>query len=143
MPSGFEKLRGLPICLLAMVCCCLGAPLLAEERLLVNVQVNGKPAVFAFDTGMYTLAVFPKSRERLGLKMRTGARGLGAGEAAVLQGRTEECEFKLGDTTVKTSLAVVDMPPMLDTGGLDGLIGWDSVQSNIFWIDAAKLEMKA
>ena len=41
----------------------------ADERLLVDTRVSGKPARFAFDSGASDLILFPDAVERLGLRL--------------------------------------------------------------------------
>ena len=50
----------------------------ADERLLVDTRVSGKPARLAFDSGASDLILFPDAVERLGLRLLRSAPAAGS-----------------------------------------------------------------
>src|SRR5690242_3238371 len=106
-----------------------------DERLWLDASVNGKTARLVFDSGTSHAVLFRKGAERLGLKIIDPQPEFKPAPGEVVFGATEECELKLGETTVRGSFAVFDLPKYLDAG-LDGVIGWQPVRKNVFRIDA-------
>ena len=112
-----------------------------DERLWLDAKVNGKTAGLIFDSGSSHEMLFRKGAERLGLKITDPPPGFKPAPGEVANGWTEECELKLGETAVRLSLPVVDLPNYMDAG-LDGIIGWQTVRKNVFQIDAVEQTLK-
>ena len=127
------------IMVLAVLCRFAGAAR-ADERLLVDARVGGKPGRFAFDSGASDMIVFPDGVERLGLRMlppQTNA----ASSNGMITIYTALTRFELGENSFWTTFKVMGRPAYLDEG-IDGLIGWLPVKRDIFRIDAAGLKVE-
>ena len=116
---------------------CLWAPAVhaADERILLDATVNGKPARLVFDTGASHLILFRKGAERLGLKVSEPPQDVKVAPGEVPVGKTEDCDFVLGTTRTRTSFRVFEPPSFLHMG-VDGAIGWQPIRYNIIQIDA-------
>src|SRR5262245_8095245 len=51
------------------VLCLWSVTVRADERLLVDARVSGKPGRFAFDSGAADMIIFPDAAGRLGLRL--------------------------------------------------------------------------
>ncbi|MHC4537382.1 MAG: retropepsin-like aspartic protease [Planctomycetota bacterium] len=91
---------------------------LGQDRLTIDTRINGKDAVFAFDTGTSVrLVVFEQTVERFNLN---------TSEQKPL--KIAHFEFEIGKSTKKAEAVVIDSPPVQ----VDGLIGCPALQGNIW-----------
>ncbi len=124
---------------LGLVALCLGVSQ-ADQRLWVEARINGDPARFIFDTGADRLLLFQRGADRLGLattKPPVSAPSTSSG--AVPVGMTEPCDLQLWRVSLRTSLAVLEIPDYLHMGA-DGILGWGPLSENIVKIDASALK---
>ena len=112
-----------------------------EDRILLDATINGKSASLVFDTGASHLILFRKGAERLGLKVSVPPQELKVAPGEVPVGTTEECEFALGTTHVRTSFKVFEPPSFLNMG-VDGAVGWQPIRYNIIQIDASRKQAR-
>jgi hypothetical protein len=115
--------------------CAAGTLRAEDERLWLDAKVNGRNAHLAFDTGASHLTLFPDGAARLGLKFTNAPPGAKAAHGDVPLGRTEECEFSIGENAVRTCFGIVDVPSVLNLD-FDGVVGWGAIHENIIAIDA-------
>ncbi len=128
---------GATILFWGLFCFCTPPSQATEDRILLDATINGKKASLVFDTGASHLILFRKGAERLGLKVSVPPQDLKVAPGEVPVGTTEECEFALGTTHVRTSFKVFEPPSFLNMG-VDGAVGWQPIRYNIIQIDAAK-----
>ena len=107
----------------------------ADERILLDASINGKPARLVFDTGASDRILFTKGATRLGLQVIDPPRDIQVAPGEVLTGKTEDCEFELGTTRIKTVFRVFD-PPSFINMNVDGALGWHPIRFNTIQIDA-------
>jgi hypothetical protein len=89
-----------------------------QSRLTVNTKMNGKDAVFAFDTGTsVSLVLFKQTAERFNLDTSEQKRL-----------KIAHFEFEIGTSKLKAEALVIDTPPM----DVDGLIGWPFLQGKVW-----------
>jgi predicted aspartyl protease len=118
-----------------LLLCAAGTLLADEERLWLDSKINGRNARLVFDTGTSHLVLFPDAAARLGLNFTNAPPDAKVAPGDVPAGVTEECEFSVGESTVRTRLRIVDMPAVLRVK-FDGFIGWGALSDNIIEIDA-------
>ena len=112
-----------------------------DERIVLEATINRKSVRLVFDTGASHLVLFRKGAERLGLKVSDPPRDLQVAPGEVPVGKTEECDFVLGSTSVKTSFKVFDPPSFLRME-VDGAVGWQPIRYNIIQIDPGLKQAK-
>lgn len=120
--------------------CVWGSGAQADDRLLVEATINGKPVHLGFSTGTEGLALFPQAVARLGLSYTNASKDARVNPGEVLAGTTEECDLQLSSDpgrTVRTIFRVVEVPAVLGSE-VDGVVGWGSVRdaNDIVMIDA-------
>ena len=97
------------------VFCCVAW---GENRLTVDTKINGKDAVFAFDTGTYvSLVLFKQNIKRFNLDVTEKKRK-----------EIAHFEFEIGKSKLKAEALVIDSPPVQ----VDGLIGWPFLKGKIW-----------
>jgi hypothetical protein len=128
------RFRAVALALLSLL---LGGVGQAEERLWLEATINGKPAHLAFDTGTTGLILFPRAVARLGLAFTNAPEDFELAPGEAPKGRTEECDLKIGATSVRTSFGYFEIPKMLDRV-TDGVVGWRPVRENIVMVDASR-----
>ena len=121
--------------ILGLVCCCIASGH-AEERIWLNAEINHKPLRLIFDSGASELILFPKTAQRLGLKVTPPPPDVVAGPGEAVGGITEECILTLHGTTVTTRFGIIEKPAYLHWTDEDGIVGWQPISANIFRIDA-------
>jgi hypothetical protein len=126
---------------ISFVICCSAGSGRADERIWVSGEINGKPIRIAFDTGAEKLILFPKAAARLGLKVTPPDPHEPVEPGKVAIGMTEQCEMRFGEVQVKSELGVFDLPGYLDNEG-DGVLGWSTINQNIWEIDGEKLKIE-
>jgi hypothetical protein len=89
-----------------------------QNRLTVDTRINGKDAVFGFDTGTYvSLVLFEQNVERFNL------------DTSERKGhKIAHFEFEIGTSKLKAEALVIDSPP----ADVDGLIGWPFLQGKVW-----------
>ncbi len=105
-----------------------------DERIWIDAQINGQPARLVFDTGAETCVLFPKAAKRLGLRVTEPPADVTPPPGKVAAGFTGKCRLSIPQISVKTMLAVLDLPRVLKND-IDGLIGWGLVCRSIIEID--------
>jgi len=134
--GSFWSRRLLSLYLTTWLLLCAAATLHAEDEWLwLDAKINGRNARLVFDTGTSHLVLFPDGATRLGLNFTNAPPDAKVAPGDVPAGVTEECEFSVGETTVRTRLRIVDMPAVLRVK-FDGFIGWGALSDNIIEIDA-------
>ncbi len=89
-----------------------------QNRLTVDTKINGKDAVFAFDTGSYlSFVVFKQTVERFNLDANEQKRK-----------KIAHFELEIGKRTYKAEALVIDSPPL----DVDGVIGWPALQGKVW-----------
>ncbi len=89
-----------------------------QNRLTVDTKINGKDAVFAFDTGTHvSLVLFKRTVERFNLNTseREGK-------------KIAHFKFEIGASKLKAEALVIDSPP----ADVDGLIGWPFLKGKVW-----------
>jgi hypothetical protein len=124
----------------ALASCVWACGTQADDRLLVEATINGKPVHLAFDTGAGALILVPQTVARLGLAYTNAPKDARVQPGEVPMGITEECDLRLSCSpgrTVRTRFRVMEFPSVLALE-MDGLIGWASVRDDneILMIDA-------
>jgi len=122
--------------LVCALCLCALTLRAADERILLDAAVNGRPARLVFDTGSSDLVLFRRGAERLGLKVTEPPRDVQVAPGEVTVGRTEECDLVLGITRARTSFRVFEPPSFLRMR-VDGTVGWQPIRYNTIQVDAA------
>jgi Aspartyl protease/PDZ domain len=118
-----------------VICLWASAAPASDERILLDATINGKPVRLVFDTGASDLILFRKGAARLGLKVSEPPRDVKVAPGEVPVGRTEECDFALGASRVRTSFRVFEPPSFLHMG-VDGAVGWQPIRYNIIQVNA-------
>jgi hypothetical protein len=114
----------------------------AQERILVDVAIDDKPARFAFDTGASITVLLKAGADRLGFKVvdRPGDR-----QGPQIEPRMVTADFHklalFGQPVSETKLFVVDTPPGVGVD-LDGVIGWLPIRDNVITIDAESRKLQ-
>jgi hypothetical protein len=89
-----------------------------QDQLTIDTKINGKDAVFAFDTGTsVSLVLFKRTAERFNLNT-SEQKGL----------KITHFEFEIGKSKLKAEAVVIDSPPV----DVDGLIGWPALQGKVW-----------
>lgn len=89
-----------------------------QNRLTVDARINGKEAVFGFDTGTsVSLLLFKQTVERFNLS---------TGEQK--GNRTAIFEFEVGRSKLTAEALVIESPPV----DVDGLIGWSFLKGKVW-----------
>jgi hypothetical protein len=113
----------------------------SDERIWLEGKVNGKPLRFIFDTGAGDIILFRSTAEKLGLKVTNPPQNVQGVPGTVAMGRSEKCDFSLGENTTGLTLAIFEPPAPLQVNA-DGIIGWNPIKNNIIQIDAEKATVK-
>ncbi len=89
-----------------------------QNRLTVDAKINGKDAVFAFDTGTnLSFVVFKQTVECFGLNANEQERQ-----------KIAHFELEIGKRIYKAEALVIDSPPL----DVDGVIGWPALQGKVW-----------
>jgi hypothetical protein len=108
-----------------------------REALLADVRINGQPARYIYDTGAGATLVHARSARRLGLKLTKPPASAKPSPGSVSIGRTETCQFSVGQETHTLQLPTVFLPwPWAGLFEVDGVIGWPDLADDCFAIDA-------
>ncbi len=109
----------------------------ADERIWwPKAKINGQPVRLCFDTGTSVpVVLYSTVAQRLGLKVTPPDYQPDPGRFAF--GTTEMCDLNLGNTNVRTSLSVGQMPEYLKSPE-DGILGWPALRSDILFLDATR-----
>ncbi len=106
-----------------------------NEKVLVEVRINGQPARLAFDTGSGHSVLFRAAAARLGIKAADGQPGGPGRPGEIWVPASEPFSLTLGDRVVTTSFGVLDSAlPM----PFDGVLAWGDVRSNIVLISGQR-----
>ncbi len=96
----------------------------ADDRILVNASINGRPVSLAFDTGAGFTVLFRNSADRLRLKTSS-------------MDVTEKCTFKFGEMSQKAVFDVIEAPFFMSMN-IDGFIGWTAATNHVFELDVER-----
>ncbi|MHC4560566.1 MAG: pepsin/retropepsin-like aspartic protease family protein, partial [Planctomycetota bacterium] len=89
-----------------------------QSRLTVDTKINGKDAVFAFDTGTnLNLVLFEQTVERFNVNTSEQKRL-----------KIAHFGFEIGKSKLKAEALVIDSPPVQ----VDGLIGWPFLKGKVW-----------
>jgi hypothetical protein len=125
----------------AIVVACLWLEVsLADDRIWMQAEINGKRARLDFDTGASGLVLWPATAQRFDLKFTIPPTNAPLAPNQFAEGKTEECTLKLWRTTFwrttdRVQFRVPVMPKYME-GAYDGLIGWGYYGSDLIQIDA-------
>src|SRR5262249_42538909 len=100
-----------------------------------------KPVRLAVDTGAEATMLFHHTAERLQLQVTNAPADHDLPPGKVALGVTEPCDLTLWNTTIRTTLGVIDIPVGL-RAEIEGVLGWPSLKNSIFQIDAVKQEVE-
>lgn len=119
-----------------------GALCHAEDRVKIDVTLNGKPLNFIFDTGTGRDLLFRSTALRLGLKLNEPP-GNPASRPAAVVALTDPIQLSFMGITQTMKLAVIDDPPAGVAPDFDGLLGWSGLRGNLMRFTGPKprLEM--
>jgi gag-polyprotein putative aspartyl protease len=127
--------------ILAIILLCLFAITIstdADERIFyTDAKINGKPILFAVDTGASISMIYSTTARKLGLKVTqpNPNHKLAPGETAV--GTTELCNLNFGSIKI-SSISVIEMPDYFESTEKEGgVLGWSSLKNKIIFLDAA------
>ena len=113
MMKASKKLMAGVLCLFIICSVAYG-----QNRLTVDTRINGKDAVFAFDTGTYvSLVLFKQNIKRFDLDITETKRK-----------EIAHFDFEIGTSKLKAEALVIDSPPVQ----VDGLIGWPFLKGKIW-----------
>ena len=120
---------------ISLACWCFVAAGAGDERLFIDGKINQQPARFFFDTGSgVAFALFSTAVPKFGLKVAPPAPDGRIGPGQIAVGWTEACSLEIADTNFATQFAVVKTPAYLKWDA-DGVLGWQAVSNNFFFID--------
>ena len=118
---------------------------LQDNRIFVDVQINGLPAHVLLDTGGGN-AITPELAERLRLRGQTGAALLGAGEALTATCEVKIDRFALGRLTLRhQDFLVVDFAPIARAfhfEHFDGMFGAEVLQTHVVALDFSHRQVR-
>jgi len=114
----------------------------ADARIRVESKINGKPVVFAFDTGAEKSILFKRSAEKLGLAISKNPAGSGVENDGRVRpfGITESCEFDLHGKTYTSRFPVIAFPGALPMD-VDGVLAWSDARANLLYLRVGGLNM--
>ncbi|MDP9109712.1 MAG: retroviral-like aspartic protease family protein [Pseudomonadota bacterium] len=118
---------------------------LQDNRIFVDVQINGMPAHVLLDTGGAN-AITPELAERLHLRGQPGATLLGAGEAPTATREVKIDRFALGPLTLRNQdFLVVDFAPIARAfhfAHFDGMFGAEVLQTHVVALDFSRQQIR-
>ena len=114
-------------------------PYAVDERIFLDVGINGKPAKFIYDTGASLTALFEARAEKLGAAPESKQGSRIAGHAVKI-GRSGPIRFSIYGKEVTTRIHTVPFRPI---GGADGIMGWKQLAGSPLYIDARGRRLKA
>ncbi len=109
-----------------------------DDRVLLEVKVNGTSMRFGFDTGAgIETAIWRDTANKIGLKATEPSTDVKLAPGNVNMAISEPVTFELmGRTFPDSRLAVVDVP-FVDWD-IQGLVGWPALRQNIWVLDLAE-----
>jgi len=106
-----------------------------DERIFIDAKINDQPVRFAFDSGAgVPFLLYSETAKKLNLKVTPPSADAKVGAGQVPAGWTDIQTLEILGSTVKTRLAVVEIPPYI-TSNEDGAVGWPALASNDFSLD--------
>ncbi|MFC1499337.1 aspartyl protease family protein, partial [Verrucomicrobiota bacterium] len=99
----------------------------ADERIVVNAKINGKPIRFVFDTGAENTALFSSTAKRLNLSVTYPPKGTKAEPGRVLTGISEKCQTEMIGQSATGRLRVLDVPSYF-AKNIDGVVSWNALR---------------
>ncbi|MEO6567586.1 MAG: aspartyl protease family protein [Opitutaceae bacterium] len=131
-----------PYWLLAFAIVVGSASVQADDRILIDVKLNGQPLSLAFDTGAGGLVIFRSVAEKRGLKIEPPPEGTQVKPGEVSMGLTEPVTLELAEQTFpNTRLNVLDTLSALPPMDIDGVVGWPNLRKNIWALSGSTLHM--
>lgn len=112
----------------------------ADERLWLDVKINGTPARIALDSGSDIYGLTADAAKRFGLQVTNftadAAQRLRLDTNHIRWAMTETCLLNLQGTEYKTLFAVMNFPTSVHPD-FDGLIGWSDLTASLVRIHAS------
>ncbi len=112
----------------------------AEDRIWLEAKINGTPVKFAFDTGSSSTVLFPKTAERLGLKVTYALPDAKHPSGLSPMGMTEPFTLTTGTKSHEIRMRVVDIPPYMPMD-CDGFVALGDMRQSIFVINGSRLSL--
>jgi hypothetical protein len=116
-----------------LVLCLFPLALAADSRIIMEARVNGQPVKLGFDTGAERTFLLQSTARRLGRDVTGPDPGAKAGPGRILAGMSEECEFSVSHTTMRTRLSIYDAPEGVSYD-MDGMLAWYPLRDSVFLI---------
>lgn len=108
-----------------------------EDRIWMDITINGQPVHMAFDTGATVSALFRGTADRLKLKRTDPPPGFQPPPGAITGAITEPFDFAYGNFVERAQFAVVEMPAFAETV-VEGFLSWYGLRNRVFVFDPAK-----
>jgi hypothetical protein len=110
----------------------------AKDYPFLEAQVNDHPLRLQIDTGAEVLMVFSYAADRIGLPYQKPPQS--ADPNRLKPGRfmvysSDLCSLRLDNREAQMRLPICEVPPWVQSGGLDGVVGWRVLSNNILHID--------
>ncbi len=110
----------------------------AKDRPCMEAQVNDHPIRLQIDTGAEELMMFSYAADRIGLPYQkppqpAAPSQLKSGHFMVYP--SDRCQLRLGNRDVQMRLPICEVPPWVQSAGVDGVVGWRVLSNNILHID--------
>lgn len=135
-PLRLQGLRRCSVTFLLLMLCWASA-VRGQDRLLLDVSVNGQKLKMMFDTGASIPAIHRATADRLGLAVGPAPEEFKANGLVKLGvvGMTEICKLNLAGEEFKAPIAVWADPPRGIKPDIDGFVGWSALKNHILSID--------
>jgi len=105
----------------------------AEDRIIIEAKVNGRPVRLALDTGAEWHVLFAGAAERLGIKVTPPPKDAEAQPGRVKMGVTEKLRLEIGGKSTEGVFAVLEVPSYL-RADCDGVLSWRGFSGNLLEI---------
>jgi predicted aspartyl protease len=110
-----------------------------ELRLSTTFEINGHEVRMQIDTGSEDITLTRAAADRIGLKVDRRRSQEKVPEGLVPLQMSEECDLRLGGTTTRRRLRVVELSSdMAAVFAYDGVVGWANLQRQILHMDIAR-----
>ena len=116
---------------IVLLSCLLAAPARADDRIRLEVAINGKPEAFVLDTGFGgTFGLYQNAAERIGLKFTPPPENIPTKAGEVLLAQTDPTPVTMLGRTESVPLRVIDTPSGVEPDAA-GLVGWPVLSREI------------
>jgi len=103
----------------------------STNQITFDARINGHLVRLVFDTGAESLMLFRTTAERLGLKLTEPQDDLQPPKGMFKAAISEECLVEFGEVTHLNHLPIVDLPDYIRAPGIDGVLGWGTINQNV------------